>query len=463
MKKRAIIIGGIAAAVCLLGAGAWHFLKGKGKSSENVAYVTTVGSLTGEDVSGTQNRYAGVVEPQKTVEVKLDSGRAIQKLMVEEGQTVKAGDSLFSYDVSSGEEELATARLELERLKTEAVSYQEQINTYQREKEKAPQEEQLSYTIQIQSAQMDLKKNEYDQKSKAAEIEKLEKVSDSPVVTSEIDGIVKAINKDAMGSGDSPDSSSSGGQTAFITILGTGNYRVKGKVNEQNRGSIIEGSPVIIRSRVDPSVTWKGSMGEVDVEHPASSGGQDDATNMITSDSGEDTQTSSSSYPFYVNLDFTEGLMLGQHVYIEMDYGQEEQKKGIWLNEFYIQDTDGKAYVWASNGQDRLKKRTVTLGDYDQELGEYEIVKGLTKEDCIAFPSEGLKEGMSVEISDQMQIPTENLESGESEGEEGFENIEELEDDGGIYPGMEGEVQGVEALPPDTNEDAQAPNMEVAP
>jgi len=231
MKKRVIIIGGVVAAACLLGAGAWHFLKGKGKSSENVAYVTTVGSLTGEDVSGTQNRYAGVVEPQKTVEVKLDSGRAIQQLMVEEGQSVKAGDSLFSYDVSSGEEELATAKLELERLKTEAVSYQEQINTYQREKEKAPQEEQLSYTIQIQSAQMDLKKNEYDQKSKAAEIEKLEKVSDSPVVTSEIDGIVKTINKDAMGSGsDSPDSDSSGDSTAFITILGTGNYRVKGKV-----------------------------------------------------------------------------------------------------------------------------------------------------------------------------------------------------------------------------------------
>ena len=54
MKKRVIIIGGVVAAACLLGAGAWHFLKGKGKSSENVAYVTTVGSLTGEDVSGTR-------------------------------------------------------------------------------------------------------------------------------------------------------------------------------------------------------------------------------------------------------------------------------------------------------------------------------------------------------------------------------------------------------------------------
>lgn len=461
MNKRVVIIGGIVIAAGLLGAGGWFFLKGKPKSGDEVAYVTTVGSLTGgEDVSGTQNRYAGVVEPQKTVEVKLDTGRAVQQLMVEEGQTVKAGDQLFSYDVSAGEEELATARLELERLKTEAVSYQEQINTYQQEKEKAAQEDQLSYTIQIQSTQMDLKKNEYEQKSKAAEIEKLEKVSDSPIVTSEIDGVIKTINSDVMGNGDSfsdPDSGSgsSGGKTTFITILGTGNYRVKGKINEQNMGSIVEGDPVIIRSRVDTQTTWKGTMGEVDTEHAVSST-ENSAYGIIGSDDGEDQQTSSSSYPFYVNLDNTDGLMLGQHVYIEMDYGQEEQKKGVWLNEFYIVDAEEDAYVWASDGQDKLEKRSLTLGDYDQELGLYEVKKGLTKEDCIAFPADNLQEGMAVEISDQMQIPTEDLQ------DSGPDGAEEIFDDSGIYPGMDTENLDAE-IPADTDEDAEAPEAEVEP
>lgn len=458
MKKRMIIIGGIAAAIGLLGAGAWFFLNGRPAAGDNVAYVTTVGTLTGENISGTQNRYAGVVEPQKTVEVKLDTGRAVQQLMVEAGQKVKAGDQLFSYDISSGEEQLATARLELERLKTEAVSYQEQINTYQREKEKAAQEEQLSYTIQIQSTQMDLKKNEYDQKSKMAEIEKLEKVSDSPIVTSEIDGIIKSVNKDIMGSGENSlesDSGSSGGKTTFITILGTGNYRVKGKVNEQNRADIIEGDPVIVRSRVDPKITWKGTMGEVDTEHPSGSG-EDGASSMMASDEGGDQQTTSSSYPFYVNMDRTEGLMLGQHVYIEMDHGQEEQKKGIWLNEFYIEDVQGDAYVWASNGQDRLEKRSVTLGDYDQESGEYEIKKGLTEDDCIAFPSEDLEEGLAVEISDQMQIPMEDQQG------QGPEGAEEVIDDSDIFPGMDGETQD-EEIPSDIDENAEAPDAEVAP
>ena len=32
--------------------------------------------------------------------------------------------------------------------------------------------------------------------------------------------------------------------------------------------------------------------------------------------------------------------MLGQHVYIEMDEGQEDQKTGIWLGDYYIVDAD---------------------------------------------------------------------------------------------------------------------------
>lgn len=451
MKKRLFILGGILAAVGLLGGGAWYFLKGQGAAGDDVAYVTTVGSLT-QEVSGTQNRYAGVVEPQKTLEVKLESGRSVQQVMVTEGQTVKAGDQLFAYDTSSGEDDLATARLELEQLETEAVSYQEQIDTYQKEKEAASQEEQLSYTIQIQSAQMDLKKNEYDQKSKQAEIEKLEKANISPIVTSEIDGVVRTINEDLIGSdGSSPDDSESSGSQTFITILATGNYRVKGTINETNMNSIMEGDPVIIRSRVDTQVTWKGTMGEVDTEHPDE---DSDDSLYSSADSEGDEQTTSSTYPFYVDLEDTTGLMLGQHVYIEMDYGQEDQKEGLWLNEYFIKDAEDDPYVWASDGQDRLEKRTVTLGDYDEALGEYEIEDGLTRNDCIAFPSDSFREGMPVEISDQLQIPSED--QVQQEEEQGPEGAEEVTDDSGIYPGMDEELKNEEAAP-DTDEDADAP------
>ena len=50
-----------------------------------------------------------------------------------------------------------------------------------------------------------------------------------------------------------------GSGQAFMTILATGEYRVKGKVNEQNASQVMEGARAIIRSRVDENMTWQGT------------------------------------------------------------------------------------------------------------------------------------------------------------------------------------------------------------
>mgnify|MGYP000090299022 CR=1 FL=1 len=76
--------------------------------------------------------------------------------------------------------------------------------------------------------------------------------------------------------------------------------------------------------------------------------------------------------------------MLGQHVYIEPDEGQEEKKEGLWISEFYIVDADTNSpYVWAADKDKRLVKKSVILGQYDETLGEYEIVEGLTKKTAL--------------------------------------------------------------------------------
>lgn len=53
---------------------------------------------------------------------------------------------------------------------------------------------------------------------------------------------------------------------AFITILATGEYRVKGRVNEQNIGEIMEGEAALIRSRVDEDQVWTGTFTAVDTK-----------------------------------------------------------------------------------------------------------------------------------------------------------------------------------------------------
>ena len=411
MKKKFFVIGGIIILAGAAGAGGWYYYKqnyaDSSSASKEVAYVTKISTLLGED-SGVLNRFAGVVEPQDTVKVNIESGRTVTEVKVKVGDEVKKGQLLFEYDLSSIQDSLKEAQLSLDRLKNEALSLNEQISTLEKEKKKANKNNQLSYTIEIETNKMNLKKNEYDQASKQAEIDKLQAATTNTEVRSEIDGVIQKIDTSKLGSDDgdtldesmSYDYGSDSSDNAFITILSTGAYRIKGMVNEMNRNTIVPGSPVIIRSRVDETQIWHGTMGSVDEQN--SSNTNNNNYYYFGSSSSDDT-TSSSNYPFYVSLDSSDGLMLGQHVYIEMDEGQEEQKTGIWLGEYYIVDADTEnPYVWATDSKGRLEKRSVVLGQYDEDLSEYEIADGLTEDDSIAFPSDTLEEGMSTKDISEM-------------------------------------------------------------
>ena len=308
MKKRILIALGVLVLAAGIGAGGWYYYTHHAGSAggSDIVYVTKISKLSEMD-SGVENRYAGVVEPQETVQVKIESGRKVKEVQVKTGQEVKKGQLLFQYDLGSIQQSLQEAQLALDRLKNEQLSISDQITTLEAEKKKATADNQLSYTIEIETQKMNLKKNEYDQKSKQAEIDKLSQATQNTEVRSEIDGVIQKIDTSKMGGDDSEgvedtltegttDStdSSSGNSSgnAFITILSTGAYRVKGTVNEINRDSIIEGTPVIIRSRVDSSKTWKGTMGSVDMDNSTSNSSSDMA--MFGMSSASDDQRSSS-------------------------------------------------------------------------------------------------------------------------------------------------------------------------
>ena len=207
----------------------------------------------------------------------------------------------------------------------------------------------------------------------------------------------------------------------YIKILAAGDYRIKGSVNEQNLQNLQalydSATPVIVHSRVDDSKTWNGTISEIKTDKA-----EDNSDSSYgwgnSSDSG------SSNYTFYVELDTSEGLILGQHVYLEADEGQQEEKTGMWLGEYYIeQDDDGTAYVWMANKDNVLEKHPVTLGDYDEDLMEYEIKDGLSEDDYITVVQDGLTEGTPVIYNDYS-----------SDGMSGFDSLDgsgEMMDDQG--------------------------------
>lgn len=380
-KKVGIIIGAVVV-VAAVTVGGLYFsgkLGGTSGSSADKVYVESVSTIT-QQISGAGNRYNGVVEPQEIWEVNKDDTRTIAEVFVAEGDEVAAGAQLFSYDTADLELQVQQAKLELENIGNEISNFNTQIADLQAEKAAAAADQQFEYTTQIQTIQTSIKQSEYDKKSKQAEIDKTQKSIDNSIITSKIAGVVKSINENGT--------DDSGNTVAYMTVLATGEYQIQGTVNEQNLSALSEGQQVLIRSRVDETITWKGTVNKIDTENTVTS-----SSNSYSTDS--DSTATSSKYNFYVTLDSMDGLILGQHVYIEPDEGQEEVKTGIWLYSYYLVMNDGDPYVWVSNSKNKLEKRTVELGEYDEDLDEYEIASGLTEDDLIAWPMEGLYEGVS--------------------------------------------------------------------
>lgn len=391
MKKKLVIIGVCIILAALLIAGCIYLFRSEETSAEaSPVMVTQISDLMGisSSAQGLQNRYAGVVEPQKTLEIQLENGRMVSEIYVQEGQEVSEGDPLFQYDTDQEKLSLEQQKLELERLDNSIESQKQKIAELEEEKKKASSEMQLQYTMEIQDSTAALKQSEYERKLKAMEIEKTQKSIESSIVTSTMGGVVRAINENA-GSGEMYDSY--GNETSFMTILATGEYRVKGTINEQNMYQIYEEMPVLVRSRVQEDMVWTGRIVEIDMENPDKGN-----NNGMYYGGYVDESVQSSKYPFYIVLDSYEGLMLGQHVYIEMATEGAQHTEGVWLYEGYLMaDEEGNWSVWTAE-KGKIQKRTVEIGQYDEMMGQYEIISGLSQEDAVAWPEEGIEAGAPV-------------------------------------------------------------------
>ena len=335
------------------------------------------------------NRYAGLVVSGEPATVKKGDKKVLETY-VKEGDFVTEGDVLFCYDNEAMELQLSKLLLELEGYENTIMNAEEDIPNLERQRDAAPAAQKLTYSLQIQELQANMREAIYNKGLKEREIENLQEALEDTDLRAPISGRVKSVKDSDNTSSGSGDTS---GSDAYITIMDMTTYQVKGTINELNVGTLSEGMNVLVRSRLNEDVTWSGVLERIDWETKV----QDNNNRYYGSGSGDE-MTTSSKYPFYVKLNDVTGLILGQHVYIEPDYGQQEVRKGLRLPEYYICDAASSPYVWAANGRDRLEKRSVALGDYDDERGEYQIVSGLKETDYIAFPMEELTAGMHTQV-----------------------------------------------------------------
>ena len=342
-------------------------------AQEGAVYVQSVGDLAALGGIAPGDRFAGVVVSENVAEINKDGDKSIAELLVREGDDVTEGQELFSYDTEELQLTLDKQRLELEQLNATIENYKDQIADLERDSRYVGTSEKLQYTVQIQSLQVDLKEAELNVKAKETEVSKSEAILENATVVSPVTGRVQSISENGMDNYGNP--------LAYITIQQAGSYRVKGTLGELQRGGIMEGSRITILSRTDEALTWSGTVSLVDYENPVQ--GSDNNYYYVGS---TDEMTSSSKYPFYVELDSTEGLILGQHVYLQLEIQEDAEPAGPAISSAFIcYDEDGSTYVWAEN-KGKLEKRAVTVGEYNYMTDTMEILEGLTESDYIAFP-----------------------------------------------------------------------------
>lgn len=349
------------------------------------------------------DRYAGVVVTDNPTKITRDSSKTISELLVQEGDTVTAGQILFRYDSEALQLDLDRLKLDLEKLNNQSKQYQDalkELKTQLTKAEKAKDEKLISeLKIAIASKEVDVLTANYEVKTKKKEIEHLQQMLGNVNITSPIDGRVRKIDEAGE---------------AYITIQQSGVFRIKGTLNELNMNAgIREELPVRVYSRLDDTRTWTGYVSSIDMENTQDNAGDGYYYGVY------DPMSSTSNYSFYIDLDDAEGLMLGQHVYIECG-AETAQLAGVWIPTGYLMDlnTDEEAdeltaSVWAVNTENKLEKRTVKVGMFDDATNSYEILDGLSASDYLANPSDsGCAEGADVRFrsSEDFTVKTDDTE-----------------------------------------------------
>ncbi len=354
---------------------------------EGTVYVQSVSAITGVGPAGRGNRYGGVVEAKNIIEINPDKDLTVKECFVSAGDKVTEGAPLFSYDVASMEIAYEQLQLDIKGLENGIQTSQEKVESLKKYLIRVAEFKKYEVQMQIQTEELEIRKKEYDLNGKRKQAEDMEKALQNTVVCSPVTGKVRSV-KSSDGSGGQDMGYGDGSQSnAYITIVAGNDYCVKGTVSEQTIHTLLEGMAVRVASRVDDSV-WQGRIYKINTEEA-----KQGASRYYYYEGGGE---QASKYEFFVELDSSEGLLMGQHVYIELGVGDEDEGDGLLLPLYYVVDLEGDPFVYAADGENRIEKRPVTLGKRDEARGTVAILEGLSFLDRIAFPDESVQVGMAV-------------------------------------------------------------------
>ncbi|MGG5252586.1 efflux RND transporter periplasmic adaptor subunit [Neobacillus sp. SM06] len=384
-KKKKVIVAGVIFLIILVVALNVYLLQRKQNGSAADLKFT---SVTERELSSTK-LIAGQVVPgkQETIYADPTLGK-VKEFFVNEGQEVKKGQKLFSYEnteLSSQIKQLAldkqSASMRYDQGKNKMASLKDQI---QKAKDAGAAKE---VTDPLESQLQDL---ELQQKTTELEIEKLQLQSEDLqrkqndlTVYSTTDGMLQKVNKEA--GGQSTSQAAAIQAAPLIQIASKDPFKVEGTLSELQKAQIQPNQPITITAKAIQDKKWSGKITEVS-QYPTA-----DQTGQGAAIAAGQTAQNISYYPFTASLDSQDGLAPGYHVSIQVKL---TSKKLLAIPRSSIIEKGNSPYVFVVK-KNKLHKQTITMGMGDGEWTE--VLEGLKAgEKIVKNPSASLKDGMDV-------------------------------------------------------------------
>lgn len=372
----------------------------------------SITQITLQDLQPRADFYlVGVVEPARTVEVKVDSSRgSVVEKKVEAGDQVKAGQALFVYSNPEGalaikEAEQATANRSraVEQARRQTNQKWEQYNKVTNQLEETKQKiasaeeedkeglEDRKTDLEMQQSQLLLEAQNLESSIGDAELEleraelELRSVKEqhgSDVVEAEIDGIVKDVDERQM----NRSASEAAPENPFMTIVDTSRLFLKGTVDEFRRNQLEPGQKVELRDRNGGSQRWTGKITRVgDMKEPS----------VVVEEQGANPNLS--QFSFEVVLDESEEPpSIGIHCFVERI---EEEQTAIKLPKSFVFYEEDRLFIYVVEDH-KISKLSVEIMEDETDEAMYLLESELDMQVALVFPTVRIQEGMDVKPND---------------------------------------------------------------
>ena len=171
----------------------------------------------------------------------------------------------------------------------------------------------------------------------------------------------------------------------MLKVSGGGGFYIQGSISELEKDKLQPGQEVTVNDW-NTGMTYTGEVRTVG-DFPTLSDGWNGIGNP-----------NSSYYPFTAFVDETADLQAGSYCSIQFSTAGAEQ--GVYLENAFIRQEQGRHYVYIRGENGKLEKRYVAVGK--SLWGSYkQILSGITEDDLLAFPyGKNLKEGADTVESD---------------------------------------------------------------